>query len=139
MGALVALLAACAHSGAAPADPTGISREEYCAAGGPVIPRVTAEQEQASVAVRWQELFGSLDERVFRVYRRSGPAGQWSRIAEVELPPGNGGSYRDTAPLAAATAEYGVTQVGECGEGRLCVGTGPARQCSVAAVARRQH
>jgi hypothetical protein len=137
--ALVCVLAACGPGDAASDGPTGISREEYCAMGSPVITRVTAEQQQSSVVVRWRELFGSLDERNFRVYRRSGPDAQWSRVAEVELPSGNGGSWRDTAPLAADTAEYGVTQVGECGEGRLCAGTGPAQQCSVAAVARRER
>lgn len=96
--------------------------------GSPVITRVTAEEEQSSVVVRWRELFGSLDERNFRVYRRSGPDAQWSRVAEVELPSGNRGSWRDTAPLAADTAEYGVTQVGECGEGRRRHGSGAAVQ-----------
>jgi hypothetical protein len=108
--------------------------------GGPVITRITAEQEQAAVVVRWRELFESSDERVFRVYRRSGPDATWNRVAEVELQPGHGGSWRDPAPLTVKTAQYGVTQVGTtCGEGRLCAGTAPAQQCSQAAVTRREQ
>ena len=105
--------------------------------GSPVITRVTAEEEQSSVVVRWRELFGSLDERNFRVYRRSGPDAQWSRVAEVELPSGNGGSWRDTAPLAADRRSTASPRIGECGEAGA--GTGPAQQCSVAAVARRER
>lgn len=107
--------------------------------GTPAMTSVTAHQEASAVVLEWRELFSSLDERDFWVYRRSSPDSSWSRVAEVKLPPGNGGSYRDTAPLAAATAQYGVTQVGECGEGTLCVGTAPVQQCNVADVARREH
>jgi hypothetical protein len=137
--ALVGVLAACAPGGTAATDPTGISREEYCAMGTPAMTSVTAQQEASGVVLQWRELFSSLDERVFRVYRRSSPRSSWSRVAEVTLPAGNGGTYRDPAPLAADTAQYGVTQVGECGEGQLCVGAAPVQQCNVADVARRKH
>lgn len=107
--------------------------------GTPAMTSVTAEQEASGVVLQWRELFSSLDERVFRVYRRSSPGSSWSRVAEVTLPAGNGGTYRDPAPLAADTAQYGVTQVGECGEGQLCVGAAPVQHCNVAGVAHRKH
>ena len=152
------LLAACGPGGVTTTEPTrgprgssghlqqskGISREEYCAMGGHVVTRVIAVQDQAAVVVRWSEFTSSLDQRVFRVYRRSGPDAPWSRVAEVELPPGHGGSWRDPAPLPRNSApldttQYAVTQVtSTCGEGRLCTGTPPVGQCSLATVSRRE-
>lgn len=108
-----------------PRQTGGISREEYCA-GRPVIVRITAQQERAAVVVRWRELFESRDDRTFRVYRRSGPDARWSRVAEVELPPGKGGSWLDPSHPPSRTTQYGVTQVtSTCGEDRLCAGTPP--------------
>jgi hypothetical protein len=142
---MLPLVTACGAGGrdepsGGPRAASGISRKEYCAMGRPVITRITAEQEQATVVVRWREVFESLDERVFRVYRRSGPDAPWARVAEVTLPPGNGGSWRDPAPLTVGTAQYGMTQVTTtCGEGRLCTSTAPGAQCSLATVARREQ
>ena len=107
--------------------------------GTPAMTSVAAQQEASAVVLQWRELFASLEERVFRVYRRSSPGSSWSRVAEVKLPAGNGGTYRDIAPLAADMAQYGVTQVGACGEGQLCVGPAPAQQCNIADVARRER
>jgi hypothetical protein len=136
---------ATAEPSGGPRQASGISREEYCAMGGHVVTRITAEQERTAVVVRWSEFTSSLDERVFRVYRRSGPAAPWSRVAEVELPPGHGGSWRDPAPpppnaTSPDTTQYAVTQVSStCGEGRLCAGAPPAQQCSLATVPRREQ
>lgn len=138
------VLAACGPGGSEsadgpPASGGGISRKEYCA-GRPVITRITAQQERTAVVVRWSEVFSSLDDRTFRVYRRSGPDAPWSRVAEVELPPGNGGSWRDAAPSPSRTTQYGVTQVNStCGEGRLCTSTHPGAECSLATVVRREQ
>ncbi|QNN53142.1 hypothetical protein [Nocardioides mesophilus] len=102
-----------------------------------MISNITARARDHRVIVMWQEAFVALEDRSFRVYRRAGGAGRWSRVAEVTFGPGQQRKFVDSGPWPASSRlEYGVTELHPCGETRICVGEEPVRQCGIATVRR---
>ena len=138
VGALLLALApgsltGCSDPAAAPAPPhggpSGISRSEYCASGRPALRDVVATLRDSGTELTWSPATVSLDVATFRVYRRPGPGRRWSRIDQVRLRPGEPRRYLDRA-APAGPAQYGVIEVGTCGEGPLCSPTGTGLRCA---------
>lgn len=135
-------LAGCSDRGAEPGPPhagrpSGISRSEYCASGRPALRDVAAARRGTGTEVTWRQPTVALDVTTFRVYRRPGPGTRWSRLAQVRLASEDPRRYLDTS-APAGPVQYGVTEVGTCGEGPLCSLTGTGRSCAVATVARER-
>lgn len=74
-----------------------------------------------------------MDPVTYRIYRRSGPQDAWTRIASLDLAPGEKREQTDSAPLPTHQ-EYAVTALGECGESSICFLANVGERCSVASV-----